>query len=283
MTMKKRDSDDNSRYTRRLRTIEERNEQLRQHEELHAAHHIGEDVQGIKTVRRVANRHRVLSLLLPFMVVLLVSLYVVSPLSKVNRVQISGNKEVSDEAVCTATGVQNGRYIWGLIDHANKVQAQAQKKNHQIKTVEIAATGLRSVRVSITENSIIGLVSVHGQQHYLLSNGSQAPVHGRVPNYVTYANFSGHASCLRKTARQVGQLPRSIREGISELELAPTKASPERVKLYMNDGNLVIANIPTLARKMKYYPSIASSMSGNGVINIQVGAYSYPYGNNKKK
>lgn len=283
MTLSDRNRHDNSRYTRRLKTIEERNEQLRQHEAIHAAHHIGEDVQGIKKVRSVANRHRVLSILLPFLAVLLISFYVISPLSKLNQVQVSGNKEVSDDAVQSATGVRPGRYIWGLIDHADKVQSEACQKNHQIKTVRITATGLRSVRVTITENSIIGLVSVHGQQHYLLSNGSQAPVHGHVPNYVTYANFTGHAACLRKTARQVGQLPRSIREGISEVQLAPTKSSPERVKLYMNDGNLVIANIATLGRKMKYYPSIASSMSGNGVVNIQVGAYSYPYGNNKKK
>lgn len=283
MTLSDRNRNDNSRYTRRLETIEERNRQLRQHEANHAAHHIGEDVQGIKKVRRVANRHRVLSILLPFLAVLLIALYVISPLSKVNHVQVSGNKEVNAAAVKSATGVHNGRYIWGLIDHADRVQARARQKNHQIKTVRITATGLRSVKVAITENNIIGLVSVHGRQHYLLSNGSQAPVHGRVPNYVTYANFTGHAGCSRKTARQIGQLPRSIREGISEVQLSPTKASPERVKLYMNDGNLVIANISTLGRKMKYYPSIVSSMSGKGVVNIQVGAFSYPYGNNKKK
>lgn len=276
-------TNDNSRYTRRLKKIEERSQQLQQHAADYAAHHIGEDVQGIKKVRRVANRHRVLSLLLPFLAVIIVASYVISPLSKVDQVTISGNQEVSDAAVKDATGVKNGRFIWGLIDHANRVQTQAQQKNHQIKTVRIKATGLRSVQVSITENHILGLVSVHGQQHYLLSNGSQAPVHGHMSNYVTYANFTGHVACLRKTARQIGQLPRSIREGISEVELSPTKASPERIKLYMNDGNLVIANIPTLGRKMKYYPSIASTMSGNGVVNLQVGAYSYPYGNNQKK
>lgn len=282
--MSRKDSNnDNSRYTRRLSTIEQRNKQLRQHEAEHSARHIGENMQGIKAVRGAANRHRVLSLVIPFLVVLLVALYVVSPLSKVENVQIKGNQEVKNSAIQEATGVHKGRYIWGLVDHANKIQTQAQKRNHQIKSVRIRATGPRSVVVTIKENSIIGLVTINDQQHYLLSNGNQASIHGQASNYVTYANFGGHAGCLRKTACQIGDLPRSIREGISEVQLAPTKSSPERVKLYMNDGNLVIANIPTLSKKMRYYPSIVSTMNGNGVVNLQVGAYSYPYGNNKNR
>lgn len=48
----------------------------------------------------------------------------------------------------------------------------------------------------------------------------------------------------------------------------------------MNDGNQVIASIDTFAEKMQYYPSIVSKMNYTGVVDLEVGAYSYPYGKN---
>ena len=46
----------------------------------------------------------------------------------------------------------------------------------------------------------------------------------------------------------------------------------------MNDGNEVYAVLNTFAKKMKYYPEISASMKKRGIVDLQVGAYSYPRG-----
>ncbi len=45
----------------------------------------------------------------------------------------------------------------------------------------------------------------------------------------------------------------------------------------MNDGNQVILNINNLANQMKYYSQVAKDMDEKGVIDMEVGIYSYPY------
>jgi hypothetical protein len=46
----------------------------------------------------------------------------------------------------------------------------------------------------------------------------------------------------------------------------------------MNDGNQVIAKSITLKKKMKYYPNISANMDSPGIVDLEVGAFSYPYG-----
>ena len=77
-------------------------------------------------------------------------------------------------------------------------------------------------------------------------------------------------------------MPKYIRQSISEVSYSPTKLNPDRLKLIMNDGNTVLVRADTLGEKMKYYPSIVSKMKGNGIIDLQYGAYSYNYGNKQK-
>lgn len=273
---------DNQRFSRRLSELTARGVESAEHIEQHAQQHISAEAVHLNKMRRIANRHRLLSIILPFSVILLFAIYIVSPLSEVKTVDIRGNDELSDSAVMSATGVRPGRYMYGLIDQQKKVEQHAKTVNHQIASVKIRLVGWRKLRLTITENKILGLVSINGQQRYLLTNGSWAPVTGKVPNDVTYENFKGHVGELQQTARQLGKLPESIRESISAVKYSPTKINPERLKLYMNDGNTVLVKRGSLDDKMNYYPSIASQMGDNGVVDLQVGAYSYSYSDKAK-
>lgn len=274
--------DDNQRFSRRLSELAARGVKSAQHIEEHAQQHISAEATQLNKVRRITNRHRLLSILIPFSIVLIFAIYIVSPLSQAKTVQVVGNDELTKEAVMKATGVRPGRYMYGLIDQQQKVENEAKKANHQLASVKIRLVGWRKLRVTVTENKILGLVTINGKQRYLLTNGSWAPVSGTVPNDVTYENFTGHVTALQQTARQLGRLPNPIRHSISAVRYSPTKVNPQRIKLYMNDGNTVLVKRSSLAKKMNYYPSIASQMSGNGVVDLQVGAYSYGYGDKAK-
>ena len=83
---------------------------------------------------------------------------------------------------------------------------------------------------------------------------------------------------MQQTARQIGRLPAAIRGGISEVTFAPTTSDTKRLRIYMNDGNEILVRSDNLNQKMRYYPSIASKMKANGVVDLQYGAFSYSYG-----
>ncbi|MGH2251949.1 cell division protein FtsQ/DivIB, partial [Enterococcus faecalis] len=49
------------------------------------------------------------------------------------------------------------------------------------------------------------------------------------------------------------------------------------VYCYMIVGNRVIVNISDLSRKMGYYSQVAEQMDKPGIVDMQVGIFSYPY------
>lgn len=71
------------------------------------------------------------------------------------------------------------------------------------------------------------------------------------------------------------QLSPDLLQMISQIEPAPTKSNPELLKMYMNDGFEVRIDIPKIASKMKYYPSIIAQLNQNkkGVIHLEIGGY----------
>lgn len=79
-------------------------------------------------------------------------------------------------------------------------------------------------------------------------------------NGIAYRRFDGHKKALATTAAQLGKLKPAIRNGISSVSYQPTKEYPDRVIIYMRDGNTVYGDLNTIGNKMEYYPAISASM-----------------------
>lgn len=240
---------------------------------------IGSRVVGIKRAQRVDNSRRVLSILVPFLIIMLLALYIVSPLSKIKKIQVTGNQDLSAAKVESATQIKKGALIWRVLFQQKKLEQTAQKANPQVKTLKVSLTGPQSIKIKVTEYPIIGVIEHNGVNQLLIGNGRLTPVKNRsISNFVRYAGFEHHEKIMQQTARQIGRLPAAIRGGISEVTFAPTTSDTKRLRIYMNDGNEILVRSDNLNQKMRYYPSIASKMKANGVVDLQYGAFSYSYG-----
>lgn len=228
------------------------------------------------------NRRRFAIVVIPFTIILIVALYIISPLSKVKTVTVTGNHDLSSSEVQRITNIKPGRYIYNVVKEPGEALAAGQQKNPQLKSLKVKRTGLRSVKVTVSEYPIIGVINRHGKQQVLLSNGKYRLPNGKLTNFVTYSNFENAPVHLKITAKEIGSLPAAIRHSISDASFAPTKLNPDRIRLLMNDGNTVYVTADQLGKKMKYYPQIVTKMQGNGVIDMQYGAYSYGYGDKSK-
>lgn len=227
--------------------------------------------------QRSGNRRRFVSIVVPFSIILLICLYIISPLSKVNRVVVRGNQELSANQVERASGLKTGRYIWNTTRNQEQTLKQAQKRNKQIKSLTVKRTGWRSIQITVSEYPTIGLVSKNGRLQQLLANGESIPAGEHINNFINYSGFSKSPVHLKIAAREIGKLPRSVRSAISDVTYSPTSINSDRLILLMNDGNTVYVTADELSSKMKYYPAIVSQMNGRGVINLQYGAYSHGY------
>lgn len=243
--------------------------------------HIGNQIRGIKVKRYLFNGERVLKLVFLFTTILLLMIYIISPLSKINSLEIDGNHDLSKEQVQKETKIYPGRYIWGVVFDQHRLAKQAIYNNPQIKSLKVSVTGPQSLRVEVKENALLGTAVIDNDTFAVLANGHLQQTKA-VTNGVAYKRFDGHKKVLEKTAKQIGKLKPAIRNGISSVNYQPTRQYPNRLIIYMRDGNTVYADYNTVGHKMAYYPGIAASMKDRGVIDLQVGAYSYSYDSHDK-
>lgn len=270
---------EHQRYAQRLTELEQRSAEGAKNNR--PAERIGHKVRGIKLYRYLTNGERVLKLILLFGTVLVLMLYIISPLSKVKSIRVVGNAELSQAQVEAATQVHPGRYIWGVMATHKAISQQAHQRNPQVKSVAIKATGARSLQIQVKENPIVGTVEIGQKDYNVLANG-QLQLAKDDNSKIQYQHFGKDRQKLKKTAVQIGRLKPVVRNGISAISYQPTKNAPNRLVIYMRDGNTVYANMNTVGKKMAYYPAIAATMKKAGVVDLQVGAYSYSYGSHDK-
>lgn len=270
-------------YSKRLTELEKRSAaaQQRQQKKKPSKTHVGNKIRGIKIKRYVSNGERVLKLVILFSLILLFMIYIISPLSKINTLHVTGNHDLTKEQVEKNTNIYPGRFIWGVYLTRHQLIKQAVRKNPQIKSLRIEVTGPQSLRISVKENALLGTAVMNNDTYAVLADG-QLQRTKTADNGIAYKRFDGHKKALVATAAQLGKLKPAIRNGISSVSYQPTKEYPDRVIIYMRDGNTVYGDLNTIGDKMGYYPAIAASMKNKGIIDLQVGAYSYDYGSKDK-
>lgn len=242
------------------------------------AKRIGDKLPRLKHQRNRQLFRRLALLLGSFGLVILVMVYLVSPLSHVKTMRIRGADALSTKQVERAVAVRPGDSIFKVVGHEKRLAQQAPKRNSRLKRVSVTFQQPNRVTVTVVEYVTAGYVMRQGQYYEVLENGvvSQQSVTQPESGTPVYGSFNS-AKTLHRMILQYARLSAPIKRNISEIHDAPTKANPDRVHLFMNDGNEVYASIATFAKKMAYYPSIASKMKQKGVVNLEVGAYSAPF------
>ncbi|MBB1078539.1 FtsQ-type POTRA domain-containing protein [Limosilactobacillus sp. STM2_1] len=270
-------------YSQRLTELEQRSAAARQRQKERKSPkaHVGNKIRGIRIKRYVSNGERVLKLVILFSLILLLMLYIISPYSKIKNIQLSGNHDLTRTQVEKETTIYPGRFIWGVYLNRNKLAKQAKQNSPQIKNITIKVTGPQSIKLVVKENALLGTAVINNDTYAVLANGKLQRTKS-ANNGIAYKRFDGHQRALAATATQLGKLKPAIRNGISSVNYQPTKNYPNRIIIYMRDGNTVYADLNTVGDKLAYYPAIAASMKDKGIIDLQVGAYSYSYGSKDK-
>lgn len=215
-----------------------------------------------------------------FGIIFLSSLFFILPFSRILSVKVNAADKETRIAIVKASDLHYYESLIGVWPHTSQIEEQIHKKVPSVKKATIKYEGSQVI-IDIQEYPTIGYLMKNNKYYKLTSSGmvdeygTESP-HG---NYPVFYNFKNNDE-LKEMTKQYDKLDSNLKRGISEIHLDPTKADPGRIKLYMNDGNQVIAKTDTFAEKMQYYPSIVSKMNYTGVVDLEVGAFSYPYGKN---
>ncbi|EAD5840928.1 TPA_asm: cell division protein FtsQ/DivIB [Listeria innocua] len=221
-----------------------------------------------------------------FAILILITLYFLSPLSKLDKIAVSGNKQLTENEVRKESGLTSGEFVLGI---SNGKTEDKLEKNTLIKNATVSKDGLNDVKINITEYKTIGYQQNDGKYYDVLENGTMLTDQPRqfpIGNDLLFQNFK-NGKTLEKMVAQINKLPKDVVNSISEVIYSPTKTDQNHIELYMNDGNQVSADISSFADKMQHYPAIVAQLAKGqkGVIDIEVGSYfqSYYQQNAEKK
>lgn len=257
---------------------EEKRKQAKTPKWIHKAQRIGDKLPRLKHQRNRKLIRRLTVLLTSFTVVILAMVYLVSPLSHFPTVKVTGTVALSAKQVQQAAHIHAGDSVFKVLGHEQRLAQRARKRNTRLKNVQITLRRPNHVTIHVKEFATAGYVMKQNRYYEVLENGvvSQQSVTQPQSGTPVYGHFK-HAKTLHRMILQYAQLNGDIKRSISEIQDAPTKDNPDRVHLFMNDGNEVYASIASFAKKMAYYPGIAAKMKQKGVVNLEVGAYSYAF------
>lgn len=210
---------------------------------------------------------------------LLISMYYISPFSRLASVAVSGNQTIESSKIIKDSHLQYDQdFLTQYFKRANAINA-IKKENVRVKSVSIVPKSINELAIKITEYDQIAQLS-KGKLYYpilengkTLTSGTKKPTNG----FVILEDFKKDQAIVQ-TIKAYESLPADIQSAISQINATPTKANDSLLRLMMKDGNTVIVNIENLAKQMAYYPKVAKDLPDKGIIDMEVGIFYTPYG-----
>lgn len=232
---------------------------------------------GVSAVRRHKRMRNLVLLLTPLLVLLAFFGYMVSPFSKVQEVSVVGTVNVPIQNVINASGLSDRVLIPQVLRTKKQLAAQIEKRLPQVKRASLAVSAVDHVTIHVVEHEPIGYVVKNKQYRMILANGTIIARGTTTPldNYPVFSGFSDQEA--GKLAQTLSRFPAALRRTTSEVTASRGDGNPYQITMTMTDGNTVVADSRTVAKQIKFYPSIIAQVQGKGTVDLEAGAFFKPY------
>ncbi len=234
----------------------------------------------IKEVRNKRLYRRLTLIVSVFLIAIVIVLYFVSPLSKLGNISVTGSEAVDSQKIIVQSKLEKGKSLWEQFGDRKIYEEKIERQLPRVKKATISLNGINSFNIKIEEYKVVALESANNVFHPILENGKILPEEMKAPvsGMPVFQNFKDQA-IIKNLMNSYNKLPEDLKQNISEIRYAPSNANKELINLHMKDANEVIVNISQLEEKMAYYSKVASQMEKPGIIDMEVGIFSYPFNN----
>ena len=219
---------------------------------------------------------RAVSILVPSVLVLLLSVYLLTPLSTIKNIEVKGNSNTQADDIKQASGIQDSDYTLALLLD-KETYAERIKSNHWIESAKIDYQFPTNFTIEVKEFDIVGYY-VSGEEHYpILSSGTveSTPVDRlNLPETYLTVTFNDEQQ-VKELITGLSTISEDIKSQIQKIELAPSKATADLLKITMLDTDEVLVPLSELSKKLPYYSKIKPQLSEPSVVDMEAGVYSY--------
>ena len=218
---------------------------------------------------------RAVSILVPSILVLLLSVYLLTPLSTIKHIEVKGNSNTQADDIKQASGIQDSDYTLALLLDKEKY-AERIKSNHWIESAKIDYQFPTNFTIEVKEFDIAGYY-VTGEDHYpILSSGTidSSPVNLlNLPETYLTVTFNDEQQ-VKELITGLSTISEDIKSQIQKIELAPSKATADLLKITMLDTDEILVPLSELSKKLPYYSKIKPQLAEPSFIDMEAGIYS---------
>ena len=218
---------------------------------------------------------RAVSILVPSVLILLLSVYLLTPLSTIKNIEVKGNSNTQADDIKQASGIQDSDYTLALLLDKEKY-AERIKSNHWIESAKIDYQFPTNFTIEVKEFDIAGYY-VTGEDHYpILSSGTidSSPVNLlNLPETYLTVTFNDEQQ-VKELITGLSTISEDIKNQIQKIELAPSKATADLLKITMLDTDEILVPLSELSKKLPYYSKIKPQLAEPSFIDMEAGIYS---------
>ena len=218
---------------------------------------------------------RAVSILVPSVLVLLLSIYLLTPLSTLKHIEVKGNVQTQADDIKQVSGIQDSDYTLSLLLNKDK-HAEQIKSNHWIESAKIDYKFPTNFTIEVKEFEIVGYY-VTGEDHYpILSSGTidSSPVNLlNLPETYLTVTFNDEQQ-VKDLIAGLSSISEDIKSQIQKIELSPSKATADLLKITMLDTDEILVPLSELSKKLPYYSKIKPQLAEPSFIDMEAGIYS---------
>ena len=218
---------------------------------------------------------RAVSILVPSVLVLLLSIYLLTPFSTLKHIEVKGNVQTQADDIKQVSGIQDSDYTLSLLLNKDK-HAEQIKSNHWIESATIDYKFPTNFTIEVKEFEIVGYY-VTGEDHYpILSSGTidSSPVNLlNLPETYLTVTFNDEKQ-VKDLIAGLSSISEDIKSQIQKIELAPSKATADLLKITMLDTDEILVPLSELSKKLPYYSKIKPQLAEPSFIDMEAGIYS---------
>ena len=219
---------------------------------------------------------RAVTILVPSFLILFLSIYLLTPLSTLKHIEVTGTVQTTADQVKEASGIRDSDYTISLLLNKDK-HAEMVKSDHWIESAKIVYQFPVHFTIEVKEFEIVAY-SVSGDNYYpILSSGSIEPTAvnaANLPEKYISVLFNDEEQ-IKTLISQLNEVSPEIKQEIEKIELAPSKVTSDLLKITMYDTDEILVPLSELGKKLPYYSKIKPQLTVPSGIDMEVGIYSY--------
>lgn len=208
-------------------------------------------------------------------IVLIASLFMISPLSRQKEITVSGNKNAIESQLIEELGIKKSDYLTTLLFQANRFERNLKSKDKWVKEAKLVYHFPNHFTLRVKEYRIIAYRQTDKGYVPILENGTRVDTvnASELPGSFVTINLDQEKE-VRKLVQKLAKLDKSLVGSIKVISSVNSSSTKDLLLLEMKDNNSVRVPLSEIDTKLPYYSKIKKNLTDGSIVDMEVGIYS---------